>query len=82
LLEDLLEAQEELRSHDPAGASSHESPRDKVKEKLKEKRDKQRGPRTQQMPRVKPGHAATGTASGGSTEQVTAAPKHTTTPES
>jgi uncharacterized membrane protein len=82
LLEDLLEAQEELRTHDPAGSASHESPRDKVKEKLKEKRDKQRGPRTQQLPRTKPGHAATGAASGGSTEQVPAAPKHTTTPES
>ena len=52
LLEDMLEAQEELRTHDPS-AGAHESPRDKVKEKLKERRDKQRSPRTQQIPRVK-----------------------------
>ena len=52
LLEDMLEAQEELRTHDPT-AGAHESPRDKVKEKLKERRDKQRSPRTQQIPRVK-----------------------------
>ena len=52
LLEDMLEAQEELRTHDPS-AGVHESPRDKVKEKLKERRDKQRSPRTQQIPRVK-----------------------------
>jgi uncharacterized membrane protein len=54
LLEDMLEAQEELRTHDPSGAGSHESPKDKVKEKLKERRDKQRNPRTQQIPKVKP----------------------------
>ncbi len=54
LLEDMLEAQEELRSHDPA-AGAHETPREKVKEKLKERRDKQRNPRTQQIPRVRPG---------------------------
>ena len=58
LLEDMLEAQEELRTHDPSGDGSHESPRDKVKEKLKEKRDRQRNPRTQQIPRVSPGHSA------------------------
>ena len=58
LLEDMLEAQEELRSHDPSGTGSHESPRDKIKEKLKEKRDRQRNPRTQQIPRVKPSHVA------------------------
>jgi uncharacterized membrane protein len=52
LLEDMLEAQEELRTHDPS-AGVHETPRDKVKEKLKERRDKQRSPRTQQIPRVK-----------------------------
>jgi uncharacterized membrane protein len=54
LLEDMLEAQEELRAHDPSGTGSHESPKDKVKERLKERRDKQRSPRTQQMPKVKP----------------------------
>jgi len=54
LLEDMLEAQEELRTHDPSSAGSHESPKDKVKEKLKERRDKQRSPRTQQIPKVKP----------------------------
>ncbi|BCW72160.1 hypothetical protein NicSoilB8_32040 [Arthrobacter sp. NicSoilB8] len=54
LLEDMLEAQEELRTHDPS-AGVHETPREKVKEKLKERRDKQRSPRTQQIPRVKAG---------------------------
>ena len=58
LLEDMLEAQEELRAHDPSGPGSHESPKDKVKEKLKEQRDRQRQPRTQQIPRVRPGHSA------------------------
>lgn len=58
LLEDMLEAQEELRTHDPAGQGQHESPRDKIREKLKEQRDRQRHPRTQQIPRVKPGHSA------------------------
>ena len=52
LLEDMLEAQEELRSHDPS-ADVHESPREKVREKLKDRRDKQRSPRTQQIPRVR-----------------------------
>ena len=54
LLEDMLEAQEELRTHDPS-AGVHESPRDKVKvkDRLKERRDKQRSPRTQQIPRLK-----------------------------
>jgi uncharacterized membrane protein len=52
LLEDMLEAQEELRSHDPS-AGAHETQRDKAKDKLKERRDKQRGPRTQQIPRVR-----------------------------
>ena len=52
LLEDMLEAQEELRTHDPS-AGVHETPREKVKEKIKERRDKQRSPRTQQIPRVK-----------------------------
>ena len=50
----MLEAQEELRTHDPS-AGVHETPRDKVKEKMKERRDKQRSPRTQQIPRVKAG---------------------------
>jgi len=82
LLEDMLEAQEELRTHDPAGSGSHESPRDKIKEKLKEKRDKQRSPRTQQMPKVKPSHAATGPAGDADAKDATAGPKHTPTPES
>ncbi|MET3810344.1 DUF1003 domain-containing protein [Arthrobacter sp. UYEF3] len=52
LLEDMLEAQEELRGHgSPTGPL--ETPRDKVKDKLKERRDKQRSPRTQQIPRVR-----------------------------
>lgn len=54
LLEDILEAQEELRKHDPSGAGSHESPKEKVREKLKERREKQRNPRTQQIPKIKP----------------------------
>ncbi|MGN7199150.1 DUF1003 domain-containing protein [Arthrobacter sp. SAFR-044] len=58
LLEDLLEAQEEMRTHEDSGPGSHESPRDKVKDKLREQRDRQRNPRTQQIPRVKPGHSA------------------------
>ncbi|WCI09997.1 DUF1003 domain-containing protein [Arthrobacter sp. OVS8] len=49
LLEDMLEAQEELRTHDPS-AGAHESPRDKVKEKLKERRDKQRSPAPSRSP--------------------------------
>jgi uncharacterized membrane protein len=53
LLEDLLEAQEELRTHEPSGPGSHESPRELVREKLKEKREKLRNPRTQQIPKVK-----------------------------
>lgn len=58
LLEDMLEAQEELRTHDPSAPGSHESPREKVKEKLKEKRDKQRNPRTQQLPKVRTAQTA------------------------
>jgi uncharacterized membrane protein len=54
LLEDMLEAQEELRSPDRSGAGNHESAKDKVKEKLKDRRDRQRGPRTQQIPKVTP----------------------------
>lgn len=54
LLEDMLEAQEELRKHDPSGVGSHESPKEKVREKLKERREKQRNPRTQQIPKIRP----------------------------
>ncbi len=54
LMEDMLEAQEELRKHDPSGAGSHESPKEKVREKLKERREKQRNPRTQQIPKIRP----------------------------
>ncbi|HET6240584.1 MAG TPA: DUF1003 domain-containing protein [Arthrobacter sp.] len=55
LLEELLEAQEELRSSDPSGAGAHESPTDKAKEKPKDnRRDRQRSPRTQQIPKVTP----------------------------
>ncbi|MCU1547989.1 MAG: hypothetical protein JWO29_940 [Arthrobacter sp.] len=54
LLEDMLEAQEELRSHGHSDAGSHEVPRDRVKDKVKDKRDKPRGPRTQQIPKVTP----------------------------
>ncbi|MFJ6536165.1 DUF1003 domain-containing protein [Paenarthrobacter sp. NPDC091711] len=57
LLEDIIDAQEELRENE-AGADGTESPGEKVKEKLKEKRDKSRGPRTQQIPKVRPPRAA------------------------
>ena len=57
LLEDMLEAQEELRTHDPSGVGSHESPKEKVREKLKDRREKQRNPRTQQIPKIKPEHS-------------------------
>jgi uncharacterized membrane protein len=68
LLEDMLEAQEELRTHAPSGAGNPEAPKDKVKEKLKDRRDKQRGPRTQQIPKVTP--------------EDPAFPAHLNTPES
>jgi uncharacterized membrane protein len=57
LLEDIIDAQEELRESE-ASADGTESPGEKVKEKLKEKRDKSRGPRTQQIPKVRPPRAA------------------------
>lgn len=53
LLEDIIDAQEELREGDTA-TEDGESPRERVKEKLKDKRDKSRGPRTQQIPKVRP----------------------------
>ena len=90
LLEDMLEAQEELRTHDPS-AGVHESPRDKVKEKLKERRDKQRSPRTQQIPRVKadsrndpkPGKRADTTPDTlrGAAPDTAGAPAHPASPE-
>jgi uncharacterized membrane protein len=88
LLEDMLEAQEELRTHDPS-AGAHETPRDKVKEKLKERRDK-RGPRTQQIPRVKAdgrNEPKTGKRSGTTPDALRAAapdtaPAHPASPES
>ncbi|NQD87327.1 DUF1003 domain-containing protein [Paenarthrobacter sp. CM16] len=52
LLEDIIDAQEELREND-AAADGTDSPGEKVKEKLKDKRDKSRGPRTQQIPKVR-----------------------------
>lgn len=82
LLEDMLEAQEELRTHDQTGAGSHESPREKVKEKLKERRDKQRNPRTQQIPKVKPGRAAQDQAAKAPPAPDQATPKHNPTTES
>lgn len=57
LLEDIIDAQEELRENDGAPDGT-ESPGEKVKEKLKDKRDKSRGPRTQQIPKVRPPRAA------------------------
>lgn len=53
LLEDLIDAQEELRTSEAAHRDSGESPAEKVKERIKERRDKQRGPRTQQIPKVR-----------------------------
>ena len=53
LLEDILEAQEELRNHDPS-AGDQEVPRDKGRDRPKERREKTRDSRTQQIPRVKP----------------------------
>ncbi|MFF1828706.1 DUF1003 domain-containing protein [Paenarthrobacter sp. NPDC058040] len=53
LLEDIIDAQDELREGEGT-ADDGESPRERVKEKLKEKRDKSRGPRTQQIPKVRP----------------------------
>jgi uncharacterized membrane protein len=82
LLEDMLEAQEELRTHDHAGAGSHESPREKVKEKLKEKRDKQRSPRTQQIPKVKPGHASQEQAANAPAAEEQSVPTQNSTTES
>ncbi|MCA4132360.1 DUF1003 domain-containing protein [Arthrobacter sp. M4] len=52
LLEDLLEAQEELRASEASRSEAGETPHERVKEKLKERRDK-RSPRTQQIPKVK-----------------------------
>ncbi|BCW59545.1 DUF1003 domain-containing protein [Paenarthrobacter nicotinovorans] len=51
LLEDIIDAQEELRENDAGDGT--ESPGEKVKDKLKDKRDKSRGPRTQQIPKVR-----------------------------
>jgi uncharacterized membrane protein len=82
LLEDMLEAQEELRTHDHAGAGSHESPREKVKEKLKEKRDTQRSPRTQQIPKVKPVHTSQEQAPKAPADQDPAVPTQNSTTES
>ncbi|WP_390905113.1 DUF1003 domain-containing protein [Paenarthrobacter ilicis] len=53
LLEDIIDAQEELRDPDHS-ADASESPADKVREKIRDKRDKTRGPRTQQIPKVRP----------------------------
>jgi uncharacterized membrane protein len=50
LLSDLLEAQEEMRTDDPAGSNRGE--------KAKDKRDKQRNPRTQQIPKIHPAHSS------------------------
>jgi uncharacterized membrane protein len=54
LLSDLLEAQDEMRTDDPAGSNRSE----KAKDKIKEKRDKQRNPRTQQIPKIHPAHSS------------------------
>ncbi len=54
LLSDLLEAQDEMRTDDPTGSNRSE----KAKDKIKEKRDKQRNPRTQQIPKIHPAHSS------------------------
>jgi uncharacterized membrane protein len=54
LLSDLLEAQEELRTDDSDGSDKGET----VKDKIKDKRDKQRNPRTQQIPKIHPAHSS------------------------
>ena len=64
MLEDLLEAQEELLASDTAEGGDGEAPREKVREKLKEKRDKQRNPRTQQIPKIRPQTQSAGQTSG------------------
>jgi uncharacterized membrane protein len=79
LLEDMLEAQEELRSHDPS-PGVHESHRDKVKDKLKDRREKQRSPRTQQIPRVQAGDKGQSQPAGPETGPET--PAHRILPES
>ena len=64
LLEDMLEAQEELRTHD-LRAGSHETPQDKVKEKLKERATSSAAPapsRSRRSSRTRrPGQSARGT---------------------
>lgn len=54
LLSDLIEAQEEMRPNNSVGSNNGE----KAKDKLKDKRDKQRNPRTQQIPKVHPAHSS------------------------
>ncbi|MHC6221667.1 DUF1003 domain-containing protein [Arthrobacter sp. MMS24-S77] len=81
LLSDLLEAQEEMRSDDSAGSDKGE----KVKDKIKEKRDKQRNPRTQQIPKIHPAHSSATPVDPGLSAVGTAPAPHpgpTTQPES
>ncbi|MBB6403817.1 putative membrane protein [Arthrobacter sp. AZCC_0090] len=54
LLSDLLEAQEELGTNNSNGSNGGE----KAKDKVKDKRDKQRNPRTQQIPKIHPAHSS------------------------
>lgn len=53
LLEDLMEAQQELRSDEPSPKETREAPRERVRDRVRERRDKPRGPRTQQIPKVR-----------------------------
>ncbi len=55
LLEDLLEAQEEFKDQDQDtdDDGGTESPRERAKERVRDRKDKQRSPRTQQIPRQK-----------------------------
>ncbi|MDP5227142.1 MULTISPECIES: DUF1003 domain-containing protein [Arthrobacter] len=55
LLEDIIEAQHEFSSDDDS-ADGEKTP-EKVKEKIRDKRDRQRGPRTQQIPKVQKNRA-------------------------
>ncbi|WP_442853088.1 DUF1003 domain-containing protein [Arthrobacter sp. MA-N2] len=81
LLSDLLEAQEEMGTNKANG--SNDGDKDKAKDKVKDKRDKQRNPRTQQIPKVHPAHSsATQPESGLSAVGTSPNPGSPTQPES
>jgi uncharacterized membrane protein len=79
LLSDLLEAQEEMGTNTSGGSNNGE----KAKDKAKDKRDKQRNPRTQQIPKIHPAHSsATQAESGLSTVGTSPSPGSPAQPES